>query len=320
MPTVLMKVAGITTIPVSATSNVVWGQTKLWVSLVLDNSGSMCQPDSQPCNNDTNTASKIYQLKDATKTMLTSLKAVSTTAGDVLVSIVPFNREVDVGTGNVGASWIYWGFWEAEPPNAGLNNVTDLKGPNDSCPWSTASQGYTCQTSATNGASTTGTIPSTGLMCPSMDNGNFNTERNDHYYNGCYTSTPTGTTKQLSSGSSATCTGSGYANCSCSGSGSSRKCTTPYYKHVWTPNAHSNWGGCVTDRVQDYDIAKTTPVGSDTTGVPADNPGKSRQLDGLHVWQYNCTGVRTGRTSLPRWMRCKPKARPTRRSAWRMAG
>jgi Flp pilus assembly protein TadG len=274
MPTILMKVAGFTTIPVTTTSTVVWGQTKLWVALVLDNSGSMCQPDSQPCNNDTNTSSKIYQLKNATKTMLTSLQGVSTTAGDVLVSIVPFNREVDVGTGSSGASWIYWGFWEAEPPNAALNNVTDLQGPGDSCPWSTSSggQGYRCQTNSTNGSSTTGTIPSSGLMCPSIDNGNVNTERNAHYYNGCYTSTATGTTKQVSSGSSASCSGSGYANCSCSGSGSSRKCTTPYYKHVWTPNAHSTWGGCVTDREQDYDIAKTTPVGSDTTGVPADNP------------------------------------------------
>ncbi|MEO8301705.1 MAG: TadE/TadG family type IV pilus assembly protein, partial [Rhizomicrobium sp.] len=41
MPTVLMKLAGINAVPISATSMVVWGQTKLWVSLVLDNSGSM---------------------------------------------------------------------------------------------------------------------------------------------------------------------------------------------------------------------------------------------------------------------------------------
>ena len=43
MPTVLMKLAGITTLPVSTTSNVIWGQSKLWVALVLDNSGSMSQ-------------------------------------------------------------------------------------------------------------------------------------------------------------------------------------------------------------------------------------------------------------------------------------
>jgi hypothetical protein len=48
MPTVLMKLAGINTVPVSTTSTVVWGQTKLWVALVLDNSGSMCEPDGDP--------------------------------------------------------------------------------------------------------------------------------------------------------------------------------------------------------------------------------------------------------------------------------
>ncbi len=87
MPTILMKLAGITTMPVSTSSTVVWGQSKLWVALVLDNSGSMCQPDSQPCLDDSNTASKLYQLKNATKTMLTSLQGVSTKPGDVQVSI-----------------------------------------------------------------------------------------------------------------------------------------------------------------------------------------------------------------------------------------
>ena len=46
MPTVLMKLAGITTLPVSASTTAVWGQSKLWVALVLDNSGSMSQGDS----------------------------------------------------------------------------------------------------------------------------------------------------------------------------------------------------------------------------------------------------------------------------------
>ncbi len=58
----------------------------------------MCQPDSQPCINTTNDKTKIYQLKAATKKMLTKLQAVSATPGDVQVGIVPFNRAIDVGT------------------------------------------------------------------------------------------------------------------------------------------------------------------------------------------------------------------------------
>src|SRR4051812_12787314 len=125
MPTILMKLAGITTMPVSTSSTVVWGQSKLWVALVLDNSGSMCQPDSQPCVDDTNTNSKIYQEKDAAKTMLTSLQAVSTTAGDIKVSIVPFNREVSMGTASPSASYLDWTFWEAVPKANNTTTITD---------------------------------------------------------------------------------------------------------------------------------------------------------------------------------------------------
>ena len=340
MPTVLMRIVNINDIALSTTSTVVWGQTKLWVALVLDNSGSMCQPLAQPCIDTTDTTTKIYQLKDATKTMLTKLQAVSTTAGDVRVAIVPFARTVDVGTANAGASWLYWGYWEAQPANAGLDNVTDFNGPGASCPFSTGSKGYTCQTSATNGSSTTSTIPSSGLICPSQDNGNFNTDRHSHYYNGCYDSlatqtktdtktdsqptTLTQTCTQVDSGpiscntgststgsttsNTTTATTAGYSGDSTTSSSSSstapstdgsQSCSTKKgkttctwtrttvtttvtttitktgvgpWKHSWVVNSHSTWGGCVTDRLQDYDIKNTAPSSADTTGFPADNP------------------------------------------------
>ncbi len=274
MPTVLMKIAGITAVPVSTSSTVVWGQTKLWVSLVLDNSGSMCEPvnSSGPCKDTTNTSSKIWQLKDATKTMLTKLQAVSTTPGDVRVAIIPFNRNVDVGTANVNASWIDWSLWNAAPANSGLSSVTpDLIGPGDACPWTSGSKGYGCQSTPANNSATTTTIPATGttyagMICPTYDTGSVNTGRADRFYNGCYDSVATGNTKQVSSGSSATC--SGYTNCTCSGSGSSKKCNAKYYTHTWTANSHNTWGGCVTDRTQDLDIGN----GSIASSFPADNP------------------------------------------------
>jgi hypothetical protein len=233
----------------------------------------MCQPDSQPCNNTTNTATKIYQLKDATKTMLTKLQAVSTTPGDVRVAIVPFARSVDVGTANVNANWLYWGFWEAEPANAGLNGVTDLNGPDDSCPFKTSTHGYSCQQDADNGNGGY-SISSTGLICPSLDNGNFNADHMNHYYNGCYSSTYNGNKTTVSSGSGSSCTVSGhtYNNCSCTGSGSSKVCKAKQYVHAWVKNDHGTWGGCVTDRVMDHDISITTPSSADTTGFPAANP------------------------------------------------
>lgn len=222
LPTLLLKIVGKNDVQITTSSKVVWGQTKLWVSLVLDNSGSMCQPDSQPCNNTTNTNTKIYQLKAATKKMLTKLQAVSATPGDVRVGIVPFNRSIDVGTTNVNASWIDWTDWEAPPANAGT--ISTSVGPGSSCPFSTTSYGWRCVQSATNGASNTNTIPSTGLICPGLDNSDFNTDRLNRYYNGCWNSIATQTktdiktdiTRVYTRRESCSQTGNGSVNCTSS--------------------------------------------------------------------------------------------------------
>ena len=110
MPTILMKLAGITTMPVSTSSTVVWGQTKLWVGLVLDNTGSMNQTDGTG-------TSKISALQTASHQLLTILQNAAANAGDVQVSIVPFSKLVNVGKGYVNASWIDWTDWQAAPPN-----------------------------------------------------------------------------------------------------------------------------------------------------------------------------------------------------------
>jgi len=115
MPTTLMNVAGIHTVDVASSSTVVWGQTKLWVSLVLDNTGSMCQSDTNPnagspCPNPASNT-KIASLQSATHSLLTLLQNASVNAGDVQVAIVPFVKDVNVGTGNVNASWINWGYF-----------------------------------------------------------------------------------------------------------------------------------------------------------------------------------------------------------------
>jgi Flp pilus assembly protein TadG len=267
MPTDVIKVADLLSpgkfdsIPVGYTSTVVWGQTKLWVSLVLDNTGSMTQTDSTG-------TSKISALKTAVNQLLGTLQSASATPGDVMVSIIPFSKDVNVGTSNVNASWIDWTDWNSAPANG---TPSSSIGPGSSCPYSTYSNGYTCQVSPTNGSSTTYTIPSSGsyagYICPGVDNGNANSGRLGRYYNGCYNSVAT--TKTVSSGRNASC--SGYSNCSCSGSGKNTVCTqTTGYSHTWIVNSTSTWSGCVMDRAQDYDIAVTAPT-STGTDFPAEN-------------------------------------------------
>ena len=100
LPTTLLKAVGTTSMPVTTSTTVVWGQSKLWVALVLDNSGSMRNGDSN--------GTQMDALKNASKQLLTILQNASATAGDVKVSIVPFDVTVNVGTSNVNASWIDW--------------------------------------------------------------------------------------------------------------------------------------------------------------------------------------------------------------------
>ncbi len=93
-----LAIMGMPQLPISATSTVAWGVTKLQVALVLDNTGSMAD------NN------KMTALKTATHQLLTQLKGAATNTGDVQVAIVPFAREVNIGASptNMLANWIDW--------------------------------------------------------------------------------------------------------------------------------------------------------------------------------------------------------------------
>jgi Flp pilus assembly protein TadG len=88
----LLGTISLNTMAITASSTVVWGQTKLWVALVLNNSGSM------------SSSNKMTNLKTAAGNLLNTLQDASTTVGDVQVALVPFDREINVGTGNVAAS------------------------------------------------------------------------------------------------------------------------------------------------------------------------------------------------------------------------
>ncbi|TPQ49668.1 pilus assembly protein TadG [Prosthecomicrobium hirschii] len=99
--TTFLSLAGIPTIDVGATAVAAWGSTRLRVALVLDNTGSMSN------------SGKLAALKTAGKNLLTQLQTASKSAEDVYVSIIPFSRNVNVGTGNVSASWIRWTEWDA---------------------------------------------------------------------------------------------------------------------------------------------------------------------------------------------------------------
>ena len=97
----------------NTTATTTWGASKLRVALVLDNTGSMAN------------FNKIGALQTAAKNLVSQLSNLAQTNGDVYLSVVPFEIDVNVGTSNVNASWLRWDSWD--PKNY----------PNASAPWQT---------------------------------------------------------------------------------------------------------------------------------------------------------------------------------------
>jgi len=109
----IMGVMGFKNIPIAVSSTAAWGMSRLRVSLVLDNTGSMAD------------AGKITALKTASKNLIDQLKGAAVNNGDVYISIIPFSKDVNVGaTGNNGANWINWKLWEALNSSTSSSSAT----------------------------------------------------------------------------------------------------------------------------------------------------------------------------------------------------
>jgi Flp pilus assembly protein TadG len=100
-----MSIFGIDQINITATTTSTWGNTRLRVALVLDNTGSMAQGGTSS----NGYTSKMDALKTASHNLLTQLNnAAAGNADNVYVSIIPFSKDVNVGSSNNAESWLYW--------------------------------------------------------------------------------------------------------------------------------------------------------------------------------------------------------------------
>jgi Flp pilus assembly protein TadG len=100
--TMVWRVIGQEQVTIAASGEVVWGIKKLNLALALDNTGSMAS------------SGKMTALKEAAHNLLNTLQKAEKTPGDVKVSIIPFAVDVNVGTDNVGASWVDWEDWDSK--------------------------------------------------------------------------------------------------------------------------------------------------------------------------------------------------------------
>jgi len=101
MDTAFMKIMGYSSLSIGSSSTVKWGNSRLRVALVLDNTGSMADDG------------KMTAMKTAAKNLLTQLRNAAASNGDVYVSIIPFSKDVNVGASNYNQSYLRWDLWDA---------------------------------------------------------------------------------------------------------------------------------------------------------------------------------------------------------------
>jgi Flp pilus assembly protein TadG len=101
-----MQIAGYPSLGLSASATTTWGNNRLRVALVLDNSGSMDK------------FNKLPSLQSASKSLVSQLSALEGTPGDVYISVVPFASEVNVGTSHVNDSWLRWDLFDQNNSNS----------------------------------------------------------------------------------------------------------------------------------------------------------------------------------------------------------
>lgn len=104
-----MQIVGFPTMAFNANSTSTWGANLLRIALVLDNTGSMAQ------------SGKMAALQPAAKNLVTQLSALAQNPGDVYISVVPFEIDVNVGTSNVNASWLRWDLWDPSANHCSSN-------------------------------------------------------------------------------------------------------------------------------------------------------------------------------------------------------
>jgi Flp pilus assembly protein TadG len=99
--TEFLRVAGFPKLDISTSSTSAWGNVRMRVALVLDNTGSMAQDG------------KMVALKPAAKSLIDQLSVLVKNPGDVYISVIPFAKDVNVDPSNYSQNWIDWTAWDA---------------------------------------------------------------------------------------------------------------------------------------------------------------------------------------------------------------
>jgi Flp pilus assembly protein TadG len=261
--TSFMGIMGFRQLPLAVRSTASFGNARLRVALVLDNTGSMAS------------AGKITALQTATKNLLDQLRAAATNNGDVYVSIVPFVKDVNLDPTNYAASWIYWdnsghsdnNSWDAQNGSCSVGGYGDRSSCVNASGGSCSISGYSSQSSCTAAGSCSLSAYSSQSSCTAAT-GSCSISGNTSQ-NSC---TSAGSCNNTNDTSRSTCVADGYCTDpshhhqgGCTNNGGTWRTPAIWSAGVWTngtgvwtagvwspptwtPANHNTWNGCVVDR------------------------------------------------------------------------
>jgi len=278
-----MQLAGFPTLGFGASSTTGWLDARLRVALVLDNTGSMADNG------------KMVALKAASKALVDQLtKEVPADSDQVLISLVPFNQAVNVGSQNYDANWLgAWtqprdgayqkdagsprtltatGFpaWEAEPLK--LQSQKPMVSGQSALTWSTVPWNLGTTPNCPFGyyGNNVGTMADSQWIDPNTTYSYYTLNGAPLYSFACQmgraASPPTNPPTDINLRISKNVPSSGlicpsvdlwnhiYYN----------GCYDIKNGRIWTPNSHSTWNGCVSNRDKPYDTQNDPPTSSAT--------------------------------------------------------
>jgi Flp pilus assembly protein TadG len=102
-----MRVVGFPTMDFKTSSTSAWGNVRMRIAMVLDVTGSMAS------------SGKMAAMQKAAKSLVDQLSLLNKNTGDIYISMVPFAKDVNLGTSYKDETWIDWDFWSDQNPTWG---------------------------------------------------------------------------------------------------------------------------------------------------------------------------------------------------------
>ena len=111
--TSFMRLVGIQDINFNVSATSAWGNVRMRVAMALDVTGSMKDDGKMPA------------MQTAAKSLIDQLSPLAKNPGDIYISVVPFAKDVNLGSSYYNETWIDWSVWEAANNTMGTCSNTN---------------------------------------------------------------------------------------------------------------------------------------------------------------------------------------------------